>query len=284
MDEGLIKGAAPKIKYWVESYTAEAGRVDRVGTAAAPLTLSVASPALAAYGDFGTLLDTDLPGATLDVRRDDASYASDKPKGLLLIHHLNTNGARAQVVSVRARSSVRLTASSTSYTYGGKPVFTATVLPSLATGTVSFKDGGKVVRTVTVSGGKAVWTAAGQTRGVHSMTATYNGDAATNPSTSGVVSVTVRGLASKTSLSANDRDYSYGYRPTLTASVSPTAATGTVTFKDGSWVLGRAAVTKGKAIFGAPLLVRGTHRLTATYSGSGAYASSSSGNVYVVVR
>ena len=57
-----------------------------------------------------------------------------------------------------------------------------------------------------------------------------------------MVKVTVKGLASKTSLSANDRDYRYGYRPTLTASISPSAATGTVTFKDGSKVLGTATV------------------------------------------
>ena len=126
-DAGLITGATPKIKYWVESSTAEAGQVDTVGSEAAPMTLSVASPALAAFGDYDTLLNTDAPGATLDVRRDDASYASDKPQGLLLIHHLNTDGARAQVVPVKAASSTKLTSSSTSYTYGGKPVFTATV-------------------------------------------------------------------------------------------------------------------------------------------------------------
>lgn len=283
-DAGLITGASPKIKYWVESYTAEAGQVDALGSAAAPMTLSVASPALAAYGDFGTLLNTDLPGATLDVRRDDVSYGSDKPQGLLLIHHLNTDGARAQVVSVKARSSVKLSASPTSYTYGGKTVLTATVLPSVATGTVSFRDGSKVLKTVAVSGGKAVFTATGLPRGFHSMTATYNGDASTNPSTSGVVTVTVKGLASKTALSANDRDYPYGYRPTLTATLSPSAATGTVTFKDGTRVLGSATISKGKATFRAPVLARGTHRLTATYGGSGVYAASSSGSVYVVVR
>lgn len=284
-EAGLVAGATPKIKYWVESYTAEAGQVDAVGSEAAPMTLSVASPALAAYSDdYGTMLSTDAPGAVLNVRRDDASYSSDKPQGLLLIHHLNTDGARAQVVAVKAASSTRLTSSSTSYTYGGKPVFTASVTPSTATGTVSFKDGGKVVKTVAVSGGKAMWTASGQTRGTHSMTATYNGDAITNASTSAVVKVTVKGLVSKTSLSANDRDFFKGYRPTLTATVSPSAATGTVTFRDGSKVLAKVVVTKGKAVYRAPVLARGTHKLTATYNGSGAYNPSASAAVSVVVR
>jgi subtilisin family serine protease len=283
-DAGLISGPSPKIKYWVESGTAEAGDVDAIGSASAPMTLSVASPALAAYGDFDTLLNTDVPGRSLDVRRDDASYATDKPQGLLLIHHLNTDGSRAQVVSVKAASSTRLTSSSTSYTYGGKPVFTATVTPAIATGTVSFKDGGKVVRTVAVSGGRAVWTATGQTRGTHSMTATYNGDAATNASTSGVVKVTVKGLLSRTALSVNDRDFARGYRPTLTATVSPSAASGTVTFRDGTRVLATVKVTRGKAIYWAPVLARGSHRLTATYNGSGVYNPSASAGVWVIVR
>ena len=116
------------------------------------------------------------------------------------------------------------------------------------------------------------------------MTATYNGDANTNASTSGVVKVTVKGLASKTSLSSNDRDSPVGYRPTLTATVSPSAATGTVTFRDGSKVLGTVTVTKGRAAFRAPVLARGTHRLTATYNGSGIYNPSAVGRVSVVVR
>ena len=233
---------------------------------------------------FGRLINPDFRGATLALLRADGSSAWDKPLGLLLIHHLNTNGARAQVVSVKARSSVRLTASSTSYTYGGKPVFTATVLPSVATGTVSFKDGGKVVRTVAVSGGKAVWRATGQTRGVHSMTATYNGDVGNLASSSAAVAVTVRGLASKASLSSNDRDFRYGYRPTLTSLVTPSAAKGKVTFRDGSRVLGTATVYSGKATFRAPVLARGTHRLTATYNGSGIYNPATSAALRVVVR
>ena len=37
------------------------------------MTISLASPGLSAYGDFGTLLSTDLPGEKLEVRRDEAS-------------------------------------------------------------------------------------------------------------------------------------------------------------------------------------------------------------------
>ena len=281
---GLIANGTAKVRYWVESFTAEAGKVDTVGSSTAPMTISVGSPALAAYGPFGTLLNDDVPGASLNVRRDDASYASDKPQGLLLIHHLNTDGARAQVVSVKAVSTTKLTSTSTSYTYGGKPVFTATVAPSMATGTVSFKDNGKVVRTMPVTGGKAIWQATGQTRGTHAMTAVYSGDSVTLPSTSAVVKVTVRGLASKTTLTANDRDYPFRFRPVLTASVAPAGATGTVTFRDGRRVLGTVTIRRGKAALRAPVLSRGRHSVTATYNGSGIYNPSASAVLGVRVR
>jgi subtilisin family serine protease len=283
-DTGLVSGAAPKIKYWVESYTAEAGQVDAVGSQAAPMTLSVASPALSAFGDFGTMLNTDQPGASLDLRRDDAAYASDKPVGLMLIHHLNTDGARAQYVAVKAPTATTLTSTATAYTYGGKPVFTARVSPAIATGTVSFRDGTKIVATVPVSAGKAVWTAVGQTRGVHTMTAIYNGDAAHLASGSAAVKVTVNGLAATASLSVNDRDFSYGYRPILTAAVAPSSATGYIVFRDGSRVIGTVTLTKGKAVLRAPLLARGTHKLSATYSGSGIYNPVMAPVVSVVVR
>jgi subtilisin family serine protease len=281
---GLIANGTAKVRYWVESFTAEAGQVDTVGSPTAPMTISVGSPALAAYGPFGTLLNDDVPGARLNVRRDDASYASDKPQGLLLIHHLNTDGARAQVVSVKAVSTTKLTSTSTSYTYGGKPTFTATVAPSMATGTVSFKDNGKVVRTMPLTGGKAIWQATGQTRGTHAMTAVYSGDSVTLPSTSAVVKVTVRGLASKTKLTANDRDYPFRFRPVLTASVAPAGATGTVTFRDGRRVLGTVKVTRGRAALRAPVLSRGRHSVTATYNGSGIYTPSASAVLGIRVR
>jgi subtilisin family serine protease len=271
------------VKYWVKSYTAEAGLVDTVGSATAPMALTVASPALSAVGDTGTLLNTDMPGEQLDVRRDATSFATDKPLGLMLVHHLNTDGARAQIVAVRVKSTTTLTASSTAYTYGGKPLFTATIAPSTATGTVTFKDNGRVVKTVAVSGGKAVWQAIGQTRGTHVVTATYNGDATYAASTSAGVKVTVNGLRSTTTLTASSRSFAYGVRPTLTATVAPSTATGTATFRDGTRVLGTVTLVRGTAVL-RPLLARGSHSLTVTYNGSTIYNPSRSAAVSVSVH
>ncbi|WP_256795373.1 S8 family serine peptidase [Terrabacter sp. Ter38] len=277
-DAGLVTGAAPKVRYWVSSY-AQGASVDAVGSAAKPMTISLASPGLSAYGDFGTLLNSDLPGEKLEVRRDEATAAVDKPQGLLLLHHLNTNGSRAKVVTVRTSSTTKLTASPSSFTQGGKTVLTATVSPSSGTGTVRFDWNGKALRTVAVSGGKAVLPVTGLPRGTQTFVAHYSGDATTLASTSAAVKVTVKGVASATALASSSTSYRYGGRPTLTATLSPSTATGTVTFRDGTRVLGTSTVSKGKASLKAPVLSRGTHWVTATYNGSGRYYPSASSKV-----
>jgi subtilisin family serine protease len=275
---GLLTGSSPRVRYWVSSL-AQGVAVDAMGSAARPMTISIASPGLSAYGDFGTLTSTDLPGEKLEVRRDDASARVDQPQGLLLLHHLNTNGSRAAVVTVRTTSTTRLTASPTSFTQGGKTVLTAAVSPSNATGTVTFRKNGAVLRTVTLSGGKAVTTVTGLPRGTVTFTATYNGDSHLAGSTSTGVKVTVKGVASATSLRSSSTTYRYGGRPTLTATVSPSTATGTVTFRDGARVLGTASLYRGKATLHVPVLSRGTHAVTATYNGSTRYNPSASSKV-----
>ncbi|HET7399652.1 MAG TPA: S8 family serine peptidase [Intrasporangium sp.] len=189
--EGLITDGKAKVRYWVTSF-GSGGQVDALGSPTAPMTITVGSPALTAYGPWGTLLNPSGSGTTLTVRRDDASYVSDKPAGLLLLHHLNTNGLRGQVVTVRATSTTTLSTTAFSFPFGGRPILTATVSPSIATGTVSFKDNGTVLGTAPVSGGKAVLRVGPQPRGSHTMTAVYNGDGITLPSTSPELLIRVR--------------------------------------------------------------------------------------------
>ncbi|WP_374968758.1 S8 family serine peptidase [Terrabacter sp. BE26] len=269
LKSGLISGSSPKVRYWVSSYS-QNGNIDAVGSSSAPMTISVASPGLSAFGDYGTLLNTDLPGQSLDVVRDEEAYAVDKPKGLLLFHHLNTDGHRAQVVVVKTASATKLSASPSSFTHGGNTVLTATVSPSSATGAVRFLHNGKTLGTVTVSRGQAVLTVNGLTRGSHSFGAVYSGDGQLAGSTSNTVNVAVKGRPSRASLKSSRTSYRYGGRPLLTATVSPGGATGTVTFRDGSRVLGNASVSKGTARLTAPVLGRGTHSVRATYNGSSA--------------
>ena len=89
--------------------------------------------------------------------------------------------------------------------------------------------------------------------------------------------------ASTTSLSASATSVVQAASVTLTAKVSPSAATGTVTFYDGTTSLGTGAVTSGAATLAVSFSTTGKHTLTATYGGSSTYAASTSSSITVTV-
>ncbi len=77
-----------------------------------------------------------------------------------------------------------------------------------------------------------------------------------------------------------------GQSVTLTAVVSAgTAGTpiGTVTFKDGTKVLGTVPLTAGRAVLRTSSLAAGSHRLTAVYNATGAFAGSTSAPLVMTV-
>jgi hypothetical protein len=84
-------------------------------------------------------------------------------------------------------------------------------------------------------------------------------------------------------LASSSTSTTEGTSITLTATVSPTAATGTVAFYDGSASLGSATLSSGTATLSASFSTTGTHTLTATYAGSSTYTTSTSGSVSVTV-
>jgi hypothetical protein len=69
----------------------------------------------------------------------------------------------------------------------------------------------------------------------------------------------------------------------LTASVSPSAATGAVTFYDGTTSLGSGTLSSGTATLSTTFSTTGTHSLTAIYGGDSNYATSSSAAVSIAV-
>jgi hypothetical protein len=74
----------------------------------------------------------------------------------------------------------------------------------------------------------------------------------------------------------------YGDPVTLTATVTA-GATGTVSFYDGSVLLGTGTVSNGVATLTTTTLIAGTHTVTAVYNGDATYASSQSGPATVTV-
>jgi hypothetical protein len=87
---------------------------------------------------------------------------------------------------------------------------------------------------------------------------------------------TPSGTATTTTLSSSGNPSTFGKILTLTATVSPAAATGKVTFYAGSTVLGTGTLTGGEATLTTILVAAGKRPLRALYQGAGGYASSTS--------
>jgi len=164
--------------------------------------------------------------------------------------------------------------------------FTAAVTSGSGTptGSVTFKDGSATLATVALSGGTAQYPTSSLAAGGHSITAVYSGDATYAGSTSGVLTQTVNKLSTTTGLVSSQNPSNAGNSVTFTATVLPSAATGSVTFKDGSNALGTVALSGGSASLTTSSLSAGSHNITAIYGGDGTYSGSTSGTVVQVVN
>ena len=82
--------------------------------------------------------------------------------------------------------------------------------------------------------------------------------------------------ATTTALKSSLNPSRFGQSVTLTATVSPAAATGSVTFKDGGSTLGTSTLSGGSATYINSALSVGGHGITAVYAGDSAYSGSTS--------
>jgi Big-like domain-containing protein len=174
---------------------------------------------------------------------------------------------------------------------GDNVLFTATVSPSAATGTVQFFDGASSLGIATLSGGTVSLSTSTLSAGSHSITAVYGGDATSAGSVSSVLTQNVNGIAigTATSLASSPNPSTFGQSVALTAVVSPMTGTGTptgsVTFAEGATVLGSSTLdATGRATISTSSLTAGTHSLTARYNGDSTYSGSSSAPVSQTVN
>src|SRR5262249_61359782 len=117
------------------------------------------------------------------------------------------------------------------------------------------------------------------TAGGHPIPASYNGDA-TSAASSQAFTEQVNAPAAATTtttLRTSVPTAVFGQGETLMATVTSPAGvpTGTVTFLDGTTVLGTAQLNAGQAVLTVSLGV-GNHQLTAVYGGTGNFAGSTS--------
>jgi lysophospholipase L1-like esterase len=88
---------------------------------------------------------------------------------------------------------------------------------------------------------------------------------------------------SSTTLTSDNNPSDEGEAVTLTATVSPSTATGTVTFKDSSTTIGTATLGQGSGVLTVSNLSAGTHTLRAVYGGNSTFSGSTSLAVSQVV-
>ena len=155
---------------------------------------------------------------------------------------------------------------------GGEAVtFTATVAGSTPTGSVSFHDGLTLIGTSPLNGSlQASLTTTALGGGVHVITAQYLGSAGGAPSTSaGLTQTVTETRTATTTMLTSGTNPSNQWRPvTFTATVSGGSPTGSVSFFDGSTLLGTATLNgSAQASLTLADLPVGWRAITARYAG-----------------
>ena len=192
-------------------------------------------------------------------------------------------------VSTAVSTTTSLSASATQINVGQPVTFSVGVSAtsgSAPSGTVTLMDGSTSLGTASLTNGAATFNIASLAAGTHSITASYAGDVADQSSTSSALSVQVNAAAlqpTTVTLASSATTTVSGQSITLTATVTPAAANGTLSFKDGSAALGSATLASGKGVLAVSTLSVGTHSLGASYGGDAADSASNSNTVMVTI-
>ncbi len=184
----------------------------------------------------------------------------------------------------RSATSTTLASSANLSGYGSAVTFTATVTGSSPTGTVAFKEGTTALGTGAVSSGKATFATSSLSVGPHSITAAYSGDTKNNASTSTALTQTVNKKTTSATVVSSKNPSVHGTSVKLTATVTGSSPTGTVTFNDGTTKLGTGVLSSGKATYATAGLAIGTHSITASYGGDTNNTTSVSAALSQVVK
>ena len=194
------------------------------------------------------------------------------------------------IAITQAETGLTLTSSATTNPHNREITFNVVLTGGMnPTGLVVFRDGNKVMgrEPLTLSqpipNGDAISPQAdvpsqrrhgathktsGLELGTHTITATYEGDANNQGTTSSVVTVTINKAAPRLVLNSSVAKPMFGTAVTLSASLTDgSTPTGAITFKDGDKVLGSAPLSQQKASLTLSTLETGLHQITATYSG-----------------
>lgn len=177
-----------------------------------------------------------------------------------------------------------LEASASSVEIGEGVTLTATLSPATVTGTVTFYSGSTSIGTANVNAGVATLNTTFAGAGNMALKAVFATNASWETSTSNQVPLFVTGDTPDTVvLQVAPSTLFIGDSATLTASISPAEATGTVVFYDGTHAIGTSSVAAGMATYVNRFLVSGSQSLTAVYNGDTTYPSNTSSPVAISV-
>ncbi len=178
-----------------------------------------------------------------------------------------------------------LTASNRVATIGQPVKLTATVKPAAAvrgtpSGNVTFMDGTTSLGAYPLKNGRATLTISTLPLGPDAIQVIYSGDQQLLGSPSNIVDETIEPSPTRTSASSSRKSSVYGQPVTFTAKLSTTGKakavpTGSVSFLDGSTILGTIPLSSGRASFQTSLLAAGTHDIRMVYNRTAEFASSS---------
>lgn len=193
---------------------------------------------------------------------------------------------------IQNASTTTLTSSINPSVYQQNIVLTAAVpqgsSPVAPTGTISFKDGATTIGTGILSGGIATLNISSLSVGSHSLTAVYGGDVNFSTSTSSILAQNVNQGSTNATLTSSINPSIFGNSVTFTVTVTPLigsgAPTGTITFRDGTTIIGSTTLTAGSAVLTTSTLSTGNHSITAIYSGDINYAATTSASLSQVVN
>ena len=195
----------------------------------------------------------------------------------------SASSSPAAAIAIISATTTGLSESTAAVTTGAPVTLTASVSPAAATGTVTFYDGSQSIGTGTLNAGKASFTTSSLATGTRTITAAYGGSAFYAGSTASAATITVTGIATGTALSASAASAATGVSVVFTAKVSPAAATGTVTFYDGSTSIGTGTLNAGTATLASSSLAVGVHSITAAYGGDSTYGGGNAAAVAVAI-
>lgn len=269
----VVSSANPSASGQPVTFTATVTPRTGTGTPAGTVAFELGSNVLCDFpisgGVNATCTVTSLPVGTDTVK---AAYLGDA--------NFSTSSAtvRQKVNAIKTSTSIAVTSSTPTSVYGQSVEFTATVSSSAGTPPdgekVTFKNGSATIGTANLTRGAATFSTSTLTVGLHTINVSYAGDTQFILS-SGLTQQTVQ--KATTNLSVAAPQGTPGQPVTITANVvSSTGAlpTGSVTFKNGTLILGHATLISGNASISPTFKTAGLFTIQATYAGNTDFDSS----------